>query len=132
MKLNTHKIYYFDFTGQLTFGSVPPSVLYKIFTDGRFCSEPLSFIFQDYFDDLEYVDKIGYDFIGDNDKKIEQKQLTKASGLKFCPSNMIGAKRNICYDTVVKHIQDLNLLFLIPDITQFPIVKAILLPGKSY
>ena len=44
---------------------------------------------------------------------------------------MIGQGRFVNTDLVRKHIQDLNLLFLIPNIVEFPIVHVVLLSGLS-
>lgn len=44
---------------------------------------------------------------------------------------MIGQGRSVCPEQVANHIYDLDLLFLIPDITNFPFVQVILLPGTE-
>ena len=42
---------------------------------------------------------------------------------------MIGKGRSVNQDVVHAHIKDLDLYYLIPDITKFPLVHTILLPG---
>lgn len=90
----------------------------------------MAWTFEQTFDDLNYVDEKGYDFTHSTLGMIEQKQITKG-GLKFCSSNMIGQGRSVNTDLVRKHIQDLNLLFLIPNIVEFPIVHVVLLSGLA-
>ena len=128
MILEPFKIYTFDFTDQISFANIPREVLYKLFTDGRFASEPLSHFFDLTFDDLTYVDEKGYDFVHPQFPFIEQKQITKG-GLKFCPSNMIGQGRSVQSDVVSEHIKNLDLHYLIPNIIDFPLIRVILLPG---
>jgi len=82
------------------------------------------------FDDLTYVDRKGFDFEHPEYRFIEKKQITK-SGLKFCPSSMIGTKRSVDYDEVMNHIKQLDLKFFIVDITAFPIVRATLINGDE-
>lgn len=121
-------IYKYDFTGTIQFGSLDAEFLYDMFKDGRFCCEPLSRHIESMFDDLTFVDKKGYDFIGQG-RKIEKKQITN-SGLKFCPSSMIGAGRKVNLNEVVSHIIDNNLLYILADITEFPKVRVVFVEGE--
>ena len=127
-KLQLEKIYTFDFNNQIQFGSVSAEKLIEIFNDGRYLSEPLTYHHENYFDELKYVDEIGYDFVHPQFNYIEQKQIT-SGGMKFCPSNMIGQGRRVDQDFAHQHINNLDLYFLLADITKFPIVRTILLPG---
>ncbi len=126
LQLNT--AYTFNLTGELQFGPIAEEHLYEMFKDGRICSTPMSLIFEQVFYDLEYVDEKGYDFIHPLFPFIEQKQIT-ANGLKFAPSSMIGAGRKCDRALVENHVQQLDLHYLLADITQFPIVRVALLPG---
>ena len=130
MKLELNKTYTFDFTGTISFGSIEPEKMYQLYRDGRFACEPLSWTLEQMFDDLNYVDQKGFDFKHPDYAYIEKKQITK-SGLKFCPSSMIGTKRSVDYDEVMKHIKQLDLKFFIVDITAFPIVRAALINGDE-
>lgn len=130
MKLELNKTYTFDFTGTVAFGSIEPEKLYQLYRDGRYVCEPLSWILEQTFDHLVYVDQKGFDFNHPEFPYIEKKQITK-SGLKFCPSSMVGTKRSVNYDEVLTHINQLNLKFLVVDITQFPIVRAALISGED-
>ena len=130
MLLESHTRYTFNFTNDVQFGDIPLDILYDIFKDGRITSELLSHTFARRFDGLTYVDKQGYDFIHVTHGMIEQKQVTK-SGLKFAPSRMIGAGRKVTYDEVVDHIVDNDLQFLLADITSFPIITSLLIPGLT-
>lgn len=123
-------MYEFDFTGTITFGELEPSFLYEMFRDGRFCCEPLSRHLEQVFDELEFVDKKGYDFIHPELGKIEKKQITKG-GLRFCPSSMIGAGRKVNYEDVVNHIINNDLTYVLADITKFPFVRVIFLKGTE-
>ena len=128
MKLQLDKLYTIDFSNKLQFGDLPASLLVKLFSDGRFCSEPLSHTFGQYFDDLTYVNETGYDFVHPEFPYIEQKQIT-SNGFKFCPSNMIGQGRKCNRSVVEQHITDLNLYYLIPSILLFPLVHIRLIEG---
>ena len=130
MKLELNKTYTFDFTGTVSFGSIEPEKMYELYRDGRFACEPLSWTLEKEFEHLVYVDQKGFDFNHPEFPYIEKKQITK-SGLKFCPSSMIGTKRSVDYDEVLSHIKQLNLKFFIVDITQFPVVRATLINGED-
>ena len=130
MELELNKVYTLDLTGAVSFGSIEPNKMYQLYRDGRFACEPLSWTLEQMFDDLVYVDQKGFDFKHPKFPYIEKKQITK-SGLKFCPSSMIGAKRSIDYDEVVRHINELDLKFFVVDITMFPIVRATLVSGAE-
>ena len=130
MQLELNKTYTLDFTGTVSFGSIEPEKMYQLYRDGRFACEPLSWTLEQMFDDLNYVDKKGFDFTHPDYAYIEKKQITK-SGLKFCPSSMIGTKRSVNYDEVMSHIKELDLKFFIVDITAFPIVRAALINGDE-
>ena len=129
MQIKLNHLYEFDFTGSISFGDLDPSYLYDMFKDGRFCCEPLSKTIEQKFDDLTFVDKKGYDFLW-NDRKVEKKQITN-SGLKFCPSAMIGAGRKVNYGEVVSHIIENNLLYILADITEFPKVRVVFKEGTD-
>lgn len=126
--LQTKKIYTFDFTDKLQFGDLSQSVLNRLFADGRYCSEPLSHTFHNFFTNLTYVDRKGYDFEHPDFRFIEQKQITKR-GLKFCPSSMLGTGRTIEPDVVRDHIHEFDLHYLLPCIVDFPVVRVVLLSG---
>ena len=129
MQISLNHLYEFDFTGTISFGNLDQNFLYEMFQDGRFCCEPLSRHIEQVFDGLVFVDKRGYDFTW-KDRKVEKKQITK-SGLKFCPSSMIGAGRKVNYKEVVNHIQESNLLYALADITKFPKVRVIFVEGQD-
>jgi len=128
--ITLNRVYEFDFTGTISFGDLDPSFLYEMFRDGRFCCEPLSRHLEQVFEGLEFVDRKGYDFIHSEFDKIEKKQITK-SGLKFCPSAMIGAKRKVDYRQVIDHIVDNNLTYLLANITEFPKVEVVFIKGEQ-
>lgn len=128
--IQLNEIYEYDFTGTIQFGSLEPDFLYEMFRDGRFCCEPLSRHLEQQFDGLEFVDRKGYDFIHPELGKIEKKQITKG-GLKFCPSAMIGAGRKVNYQEVVEHIHNLNLVYVLADITEFPKVRVTFVNGRD-
>ena len=130
MLLETNTQYTFNFTNDVQFGDLPLEILYDIFQDGRICSELLSHTFARRFSDLTYVDEQGYDFTHPDYGMIEQKQIT-ANGLRFAPSRMIGAGRRVSWDEVVDHIVDSNLFYLLANITSFPHVHVVLVPGLT-
>jgi hypothetical protein len=130
LKLELNKTYTFDLTGTVSFGDLPAEKLYELFRDGRFACEPISWILEQTFEHLTYVDRKGFDFSHPEYPYIEKKQITKG-GLKFCPSSMIGTKRSVDYNEVLRHIKELDLKFFVVDITSFPIVRAALIDGES-
>lgn len=127
MEIQLNHLYEFDFTGTISFGGLDASFLYDMFKDGRFCCEPLSRHLEQQFNDLIFVDKKGYDFTW-RERKVEKKQITN-SGLRFCPSVMIGAGRKVDYKQVVDHIIESNLLYVLADITEFPKVRVVFVEG---
>ena len=99
-----------------------------MYRDGRFSSEPLTYTFEDSFENLIYVNEKGYDYKHPVFNRIEQKQITR-NGFKFCPSKMVGVGRKAEPSVVEQTIRDTDLHYLIPSIIEFPIVHVILLSG---
>lgn len=127
MQIRLNHLYEFDLSGTISFGDLDESFLYDMFKDGRVCCEPLSRYLEKAFDDLIFVDKKGYDYLWKG-RKLEKKQVTN-SGLRFCPSAMIGTGRKVDFSKVVDHIMNNELLYVIADITTFPKIRVIFVEG---
>jgi len=127
--LEHDRLYTRDYKGTIGFGDLPETVLINIFKDGRFATEFISRDLESYFSNLSYVDKTWYDFITPEGVQVEQKQLTIASGFKFCPSHMIGKGRKVDRSVVETYIKDNDLQYLVVSTINFPIIHIRMIPG---
>lgn len=117
---------------QPTFGSLTNEQVNRLFRDGRM-SKFLELQMTDYFPTLNYVDKHGHDYemkmsVPGFENMIEMKCFTK-QGLKYMPSNMIGAKRTL--DVDVFHEKAKNLTYLFCDISEFPEIRVVFKSGNE-
>ena len=127
--LNTENLYTRNYEGQLQFGELSESILIDIYKDGRFATEFISRDLEQYFNGLTYVDQAWFDFTDQEFGQVEQKQITTASGFKFCPSFMIGKGRKVDRDLVATYIKDNALHYLVVSTIHFPIIHIRLIPG---
>ena len=109
-----------DLTGTLQFGALPVETLIEHFKDGRWASTLLERYIPILYPELTWVSgNKDHDHIDSQGNLYDLKCFTKG-GLKFMPSNQIGAKR--CFDKDIAHEKANKLTYICCDITQFPIV----------
>lgn len=129
MKVQLNKTYTFDLTGKVQFGDMPEAAVYELFKDGRVASKFLEHTIPTWFEDLEFVDGVGYDHVSkSNGRKYDLKGFTKG-GACYAPSNMLGAGRKIVESEVHAHAQEIDYIF--SDITDFPRVRIIFKTGTD-
>ena len=102
MKLN--KVHKFNIKNY-KFGDLPRESIISLFRDGRICSYFLERQLEKWFPDLKFVNGHGYDFVSTKTKlKYDAKNFTKG-GLRFMPSNQIGAGRQFNLGICGKHVE---------------------------
>ena len=104
------------------------SMVKKIQTDAR-TSSPIitSFVSEQWFCGLEYVDEKYRDFVGGG-YNIEKKMFGRY-GAKFCPSYMVGSGRTIDPEKSLKICKDNELVYLLADANEFPNVYLTFVDG---
>lgn len=125
-----NKIYQFDLTNQVCFGSLGEEELYSLFRDGRVVSHFLQILITKWFPELRFVDGKGFDHLDDSNLKYELKGFTKG-GCKLLPSNQIGQGRKANPVLWKEHVQKNNLSYIITDIVDFPKIKLIFKRGTD-
>jgi hypothetical protein len=123
-----HQVYEVDFTGQVQFGNIPIDILHKIYQDGRAAAKLLEHDIAIRFPELKYIDTKGYDFIDANNQKYDAKCFTKY-GLNFAPPSMTGTQRKIDFEQIKINVP--QLIYICCDVTQFPLVKMVFIPGQE-
>ena len=120
IRASMNSIMKIDLTGTIQFGSLPVEELTEHFKDGRWASTLLERYIPVWYPELTWVPgNKDHDHIDSQGNLYDLKCFTKG-GLKFMPSNQIGAKR--CFDKDVAHEKANKLTYICCDITQFPIV----------
>ena len=113
----------------VSFDSLPLSVLKELFEDGRIFSHFMErIIARDY--DLTHVSGCkGHDLVDSSDSEIkyEQKSFTKSSGCDFTPSNMKGAGRR--FNEAVFHEKAKKLIYVVCSNVHFPEIKIRFIKG---
>jgi hypothetical protein len=112
----------------VSFDSLPLSVLKELFEDGRIFSHFMErIIARDY--DLTHVSGCkGHDLVDSSDSEIkyEQKSFTK-NGCNLTPSNMIGVGRH--FDSEVFHEKAKKLIYVVCSNVHFPEIKIRFIKG---
>jgi hypothetical protein len=122
-------VYEFDLEGQVKFGSMPLDHLHKLFQDGRVASKFLEHTIPTWFEDLDFVDSVGYDHVSKTTgRKYDLKGFTKG-GACYAPSTMLGAGRKI--DKVVLHEHAKSIDYILSDITEFPKIRIVFKSGSD-
>jgi hypothetical protein len=118
----------YNFECRATFGTLPQSLINQLFTDGRLASRLLERQLEEWFPEITFVDKKGYDFLDFVKQKYDSKCFT-LHGAKFCPSVMIGAGRFVDEEKLWKHATDMIYIFC--DIVDFPKVRVVYKKGSD-
>lgn len=110
-----------DLTGKVQFGTLPVETLIDHFKDGRWASTLLEHYIPIEYPELTWVSgNKDHDHIDAQGNLYDLKCFTKG-GLKFMPSNQIGAKRSFNKDVAYEKAN--RLTYICCDITEFPIVS---------
>jgi hypothetical protein len=110
-----------DLTGKIQFGTLPVETLIDHFKDGRWASTLLEHYIPIEYPELTWVSgNKDHDHIDAHGNLYDLKCFTKG-GLKFMPSNQIGAKRSFNKDVAYEKAN--RLTYICCDITEFPIVN---------
>ena len=127
IKLN--KTYEFDLTDTMSFGDIKTERLYEFFKDGRNASFMLEEQLVHWFTDLTRVEgNKDHDHFDSKGVLYDAKNFTKG-GLKFMPSNQLGAGRK--FNESVAHTKAGKLIYICCDIVDFPKVRVIFKSGKD-
>jgi hypothetical protein len=123
MKIDYNTIYYFDFTGRISFGELSKETVYQLFQDGRVISKFLEHYVPIWFPELKFVDASGYDHVdvATGLKKWDLKGFTIKSGARYMPSNMIGGGRVKNLQEAHAHAHTIDYIF--SDIIDFPKIR---------
>lgn len=111
-----------------SFGSLSQEKVDNLLRDGRRASGFLEMQLVEWFPDLTFVDKKGYDHIDIDGIKYDAKCFTKG-GAKFCPSVMLGAGRRVDENALWEHAT--NMIYIFCDIVDFPKVSVIFKRGSD-
>lgn len=122
-------VYEFDLTGKVKFGDMPEEAVYELFRDGRVASKFLEHTIPTWFEDLEFVDGVGYDHVSrGTGRKYDLKGFTKG-GACYAPSTMLGAGRKIDRQVLHEHAESID--YILSDITEFPKVRIMFKSGSD-
>lgn len=129
MKHTLNTVYEFDLTGKVKFGDMPEQAVYELFKDGRVASKFLEHTIPTWFEDLEFVDGVGYDHVSKTTgRKYDLKGFTKG-GASYAPSTMLGAGRKIDKQILHEHAESID--YILSDITEFPKVRIVFKSGSE-
>ena len=126
MKIQIDQVY--SFNCPASFGTLPQSLINKLFTDGRRASGFLERQLELWFPELTFVDRKGYDHLDLVFQKYDAKCFTKR-GAKFCPSNMQGVGRCVDQEKLWEHAPQIVYIFC--DIVDFPEVRIVYKRGTD-
>ena len=126
MDIVKNRNYHFDLTGQISFGEIDEQMLYEIFKDGRNASFMLELYLTKKFPLKLVKGNKDHDHIDNDGNKYDVKNFTK-NGLKFMPSNQIGAGR--CFDQTKAHDKANILTYICCDIVDFPKITIRFIDG---
>ena len=123
MKIELNKTYSFE-VDNFSFGGLENEELIELFKDGRVASFFLEPQLTKWFPELTHVKGCkDHDHIDESGNKYDAKNFTK-NGLKFMPSNQIGAGRGFDYETTRKKIEETGMTYIACDINNFPTVNV--------
>ena len=129
MKHTLNTVYEFDLTGKVKFGDMPEQAVYELFKDGRVASKFLEHTIPTWFEDLEFVDGVGYDHVSKTTgRKYDLKGFTRG-GASYAPSTMLGAGRKIDKHVLHEHAESID--YILSDITEFPKVRIVFKSGSD-
>ena len=114
----------------LGFGPLSHEEVSEIYKDGRPCSHLLEPCLVKWFPALTHIKGCkGYDHIDQSGQKYDAKNFTRSGGLRFMPSNQIGAGRKLNLNEVEKKSRD--LVYICCDIVDFPKVRVVFKTGED-
>tara|TARA_B100000287_G_C20643358_1_gene784289 strand:+ start:238 stop:708 length:471 start_codon:yes stop_codon:yes gene_type:complete len=129
MNIELNKVYEFDLTGKMSFGDISIDRLYDFFKDGRNASFMLEEQLTHWFTDLTRVEgNKDHDHFDSNGVLYDAKNFTKG-GLRFMPSNQMGAGRK--FNETIAHEKADKLVYICCDIVDFPKVRVVFKSGKE-
>jgi hypothetical protein len=126
-KIEFNKTFVFTISN-FSFGPLPRSELVALFKDGRISSHFLERCLEQWFPELTFVNKTGYDHVDRKGVKYDAKNFTKG-GLSFMPSNQMGAGRSFNAPVAHAHAKEIN--YIACDIVDFPKVRIRFATGKQ-
>lgn len=127
-KIELDKNYYFDLVGQIQFDCIPEEDLYMLFRDGRHCAPLIEKWLTKMFPLIHVTGNKDHDHIDNENNQYDVKNFTK-NGLKFMPSNQIGAGRS--FDKEKSHEKAKKLIYIICDIVEFPKLTVRFIAGEK-
>lgn len=110
------------------FGDLSKEEAASNFKDGRKVGLLLELQLCHWFPELIHVDQKGYDHVDGNGHKYDQKCFTKG-GLRFMPSNMIGAGRTYIEEEAHSHANEIS--YIACDVFDFPRVRVMFKRGSD-
>lgn len=128
LNIELNKVYEFNIK-KYSFDELSSNEVIDILKDGRFSSPFIEKSIEKWFNNLEHI--VGnkeYDYISPDGQKYDAKSFTKG-GMKFMPSNMIGAGRVFDFSKCVDKINEHNLIYILCDIVEFPQIRIRFMHG---
>lgn len=114
---------------RIEFGDIPKKRLHEFFKDGRNASFVLEEQLTHWFDELTRVEgNKDHDHVDNEGRKYDAKNFTK-HGLKFMPSNQLGAGRK--FNESIAHSKAKELIYICCDIVNFPTVRVKFIKGED-
>lgn len=126
--IELNKTYKFEIEN-FSFGDIPREEMIELFKDGRCCSWFAEVQLTKWFPQLTKVKKgEDHDHIDEDGTKYDAKNFTK-NGLKFKPSNQIGAGRTFHKESA--HEKAKSLIYICCDIIDFPRIRVRFVEGSD-
>ena len=123
-----NRTFAFDLAGQVRFGELSTDTLYTIFKDGRNASFMLEEWLTLKFPLTRVLGNRDHDHVDELGNKYDAKNFTKG-GLKFMPSNQIGAGRQ--FNKEIAHQHAGELIYICCDIVDFPRIRVRFINGSE-
>jgi hypothetical protein len=128
MKIELDKTYDFKIDS-VSFGSISKARIHEFFKDGRVASFFLEEQLPHWFPELTRIEgNKDHDHVDTRGRKYDAKNFTKG-GLKFMPSNQMGAGRK--FNALVAHNKANKLIYICCDIIEFPKVRVKFIKGSE-
>ena len=128
MKIELNRTYDFCID-EVSFGSIPRQRIHEFFKDGRVASFFLEEQLPHWFPDLKRIEgNKDHDHVDTEGKKYDAKNFTKG-GLRFMPSNQMGAGRK--FNEAKAHDKANKLIYICCDIVDFPKVRVRFAKGSE-
>jgi len=118
----------YTFTCEATFGTLSQERVNTLLRDGRKASGFLEIQLLEWFPELKFEDKKGYDYVDANGQQYDAKCFTKG-GSNFSPSGMQGKGRKVNMEKLWNHAG--KMIYIFTDIVEFPIVNVRFVKGSD-